>query len=409
MAQRRAEEADRLHETAADEYTEYLGFLARARHISRIGTWRSGLGDDATLHWSPEAYRILGLDAGDPVPRVADFLGLVHSTDAPLVREALARVGAGGLDSSIEFRVTRPDGATRWLHQTIERVRGTVGDPPELAGTLRDITDQRRAVEQLQHAQRMEVVGQYASTIAHDVNNFATVIMGYAHLATVEAREQRDPASELAQITKAADAIATLTRQLLAFSRREMLEPTVFDVNDTVRSLEPAVRSLLGPRVRLEIRTHPDGAFVRADEGQIEQVALNLALNARDASLPGGTITIETVVAELDGHRASDGEWLAPGSYVGVRVADTGFGMDDVTRRRCFEPFFTTKSLGRGTGLGLATVAGIVHRHGGATDVETTQGLGSGFTVWLPRAATAAPTRSSSVAPASELRRAAGT
>jgi PAS domain S-box-containing protein len=362
------------------------------------------------LHWSPETYHIVGLDEREPVPRVADFLELVHPDDEPVVREALTRVARGGSNRTVEFRVRRPDGEQRWLQQTVERVRDAPDGRTVLAGVVRDVSDQRRAVEQLQHAQRMEVVGQYAGTIAHDVNNLATVIMGYSNLATVEAREQRDPGAELAQITKAADAIATLTRQLLAFSRRDVLEPTVFDVNDTVRSLEPAVRSLLGPRVRLEIGMHPAGAYVRADESQLEQVVLNLALNARDATLPGGMITIETLVADFESRRCGDGAWLGAGSYVGVRVADTGFGMDDVTRHRCFEPFFTTKSLGRGTGLGLATVAGIVHRHGGATDVETEHGLGSAFTVWLPRAAATARTAPESSPPvAAELRRATGT
>ena len=233
----------------------------------------------------------------------------------------------------------------------------------------------------------MEVVGQFASTIAHDVNNLSTVIIGYAHLAASEARGREDPTEEIQQISKAADGIAALTRQLLAFSRRQVLEPTLVDVNDAIEAIRPAVLSLVGAGVELEIRPRLTGALVRADPSQLEQVVLNLVLDAGDATFSGGTITVQTIVAELEAHSCWDGTTLPAGSYVRVRVTDTGFGMDDATRQRCFDPFFTTKPLGRGTGLGLATVSSIAQRHGGGTDVNTAPGLGSGFTVWLPRAA----------------------
>jgi signal transduction histidine kinase len=251
---------------------------------------------------------------------------------------------------------------------------------------LRDVTEHRRAVEHLRHSQRMEVVGEFASTIAHDVNNLSTVILGYAHLAANESPADAGPSDELAQINKAADSIAALTRQLLAFSRRQVLEPALLDVADTIGAIGPAVRSLVGKGVDLVIRHPPPGVTVRADEGQLEQVILNLVLNARDATAAGDTITVEAVVAELDARTAADGAALSRGAYVGLRVGDTGIGMDESTRERCFEPFFTTKPLGRGTGLGLATVSAIAQRHGGGADVESAPGEGSVFTVWLPRA-----------------------
>ncbi len=381
-AQRGAEDARRRHEAAIEECR---GFLARAQAVTSVGVWRSGIGDGAEVRWSPETYRILGVDATThPMLRVADLLSAVHPDDDALVREARALVPVDGRPRTIEYRIRRADGAERWLQELIEVVRDSRGAPAELAGVVRDVTDQRRAVEQLRHSHRMEIVGQFAGTIAHDVNNLSTVIIGYAHLAANEIPVRENPAEDLAQIRRAADAIAALTRQLLAFSRRQLLEPKLFDVDDTIRALEPAVRSLVGPGVRLELQCRASSATVRADESQLEQVVLNLALNARDATASGDTITLETAVTEVPGRSCADGQTLDAGTYVALRVADTGFGMDEVTRRRCFEPFFTTKPVGRGTGLGLATVAGVAHQYGGAVDVESTPGLGSTFTVWLP-------------------------
>jgi len=388
---RRVEEARRRYEAALEECHR---FLDRAQALSRIGIWRADAGENPRLHWSDETYRIVGFGDARPELRLADFLALVHPDDLALVTDTHVRVRADGVSRTVEYRIVRPDGAEAWLQEAIEAVRAGSGgpdDPAELTGVLRDVTDQRRAVEQLRHSHRMEVVGEFASTIAHDVNNLSTVIMGYAHLAASEEQPEEERTEELAQINKAADAIAALTRQLLAFSRRQVLEPALVDLDDTIRSIEPAVRSLVGPGVGLEVRSRLAGAIVRADESQLEQVVLNLVLNARDATAPGATITLETAAAELGPHTCADGAWLPGGGYVGLRVADTGCGMDDTTRQRCFEPFFTTKPLGRGTGLGLATVSTVAHRHGGGVDVESTPGLGSVFTVWLPRASVGAP------------------
>jgi PAS domain S-box-containing protein len=382
-AQQRADAARRRYEAGLDECRR---FLQRAQVLGRIGIWRCDASEDPVLHWSAETYRIVGFGEERPELRLSDFLALVHPDDVALVRETFLRVSDDAEPRTIEYRVLRPDGAEGWLQESVEAMpRGGAGRT-ELTGVLRDVTEHRRAVEQLRHSQRMEIVGEFASTIAHDVNNLSTVIIGYAHLAASEAHAAEDPTGELDQINKAADSIAALTRQLLAFSRRQTLEPAVLDVADTLAALEPAVRSLVGPGVELVIRRPPGGVTVRADASQLEQVLLNLVLNARDATSAGGTITLEAVEVELDTHVSSDGAALPPGGYIGLRVTDTGFGMDDVTRERCFEPFFTTKPLGRGTGLGLATVSAIAHRHGGGTDVESTPGLGSTFTVWLPRA-----------------------
>jgi PAS domain S-box-containing protein len=382
-AQQRAEEARRRYEAAVEECRR---FLDRAQTLGRIGIWRCDASDDPVLHWSAETYRIVGFGDTRPQLRRSDFLALVHPDDVTLVRETLLRVRTDGLPRTIEYRVFHPDGTQGWLQESVETVPRPEGGAPELTGVLRDVTDHRRAVEQLRHSQRMEVVGEFASTIAHDVNNLSTVILGYAHLAANESTADDGPGDELEQINKAADSIAALTRQLLAFSRRQLLEPALLDIADTIGAIEPAVRSLVGSGVELVIRRPPSGVTVRADESQLEQVVLNLVLNARDATPAGGAITVDVVVSELETRSAADGATLAPGSYVGLRVADTGLGMEDATRDRCFEPFFTTKPLGRGTGLGLATVSAIAQRHGGGTDVESAPGEGSAFTVWLPRA-----------------------
>jgi PAS domain S-box-containing protein len=383
VAEQRADDARRRYEAGLDECRR---FLQRAQVLGRIGIWRCEASDDPVLHWSAETYRIVGFGEARPELRLSEFLALVHPDDVTLVRETFARVADDGEPRTIEYRVVRPDGTEGWLQESVEAMPPGPSGPTELTGVLRDVTEHRRAVEQLRHSQRMEIVGEFASTIAHDVNNLSTVIMGYAHLAASEANADEDPTGELDQINKAADSIAALTRQLLAFSRRQVLEPVLLDLSDTITTLEPAVRSLVGPGVELVLRRPPRRVTVRADQSQLEQVVLNLVLNARDATAPDGTITLETVEAELASRVASDGGVLPAGEYVGLRVVDTGFGMDEATRTRCFEPFFTTKPLGRGTGLGLATVSAIAHRHGGGTDVESTPGLGSRFTVWLPRA-----------------------
>jgi signal transduction histidine kinase len=245
----------------------------------------------------------------------------------------------------------------------------------------------RRSEEQLQHAQKMEAVGGLAGGIAHDFNNILTAIRTYNNFLLEDLPEGHASRREAAGIAKAVDHAANLTRQLLAFSRRQIMQPRVMDLNDTVRDLEHMLNRVLGPSVQLTTHLDLTLGMVNADPGQLEQVLMNLALNARDAMPGGGRLRIETSNATLDStymkqHGVGDTE---PGDYVMVAVRDTGIGMDRETQARIFEPFFTTKESGRGTGLGLAMVYGIVKQSGGYVWVYSEPGQGTTFKIYLPR------------------------
>ena len=274
--------------------------------------------------------------------------------------------------------------------------------------SFRDVTERRRAElalreseEHLRQAQKMEAIGRLAGGVAHDFNNILTVILGYVEVLSGAMPPENAMRVELDEIRQAADRAASLTRQLLAFSRRQVLEPRVVDLNDVVQGVVRILERLIGEDVRLVLRPGERLGPVKADPGQLEQVLLNLALNARDAMPNGGEIRIETANAEIEDGRAAQRGPLEPGAYVRLSVSDTGVGMDEETRLRIFEPFYTTKERGKGTGLGLATVYGIVRQSGGRILVDSKRGCGSRFEVYLPQV-TASPPAAAAQRPDSE-------
>jgi PAS domain S-box-containing protein len=312
------------------------------------------------------------------------FERLVHPEDLPLALELLGRVVRGELRPASQFRVRTAKGdyrvgefsATPQLHE---------GRLVGILGIGRDVTERVQLEQQLRQAQKMEAVGRLAGGIAHDFNNILTAITGYADLL-LEDLGATDPRRQDAdEIHKAADRAAGLTRQLLAFSRQQVLQPTVLEVNKLVSDLEKMLRRLLGEDVELGTRLAPTTGRVKADPGQLEQVIMNLAVNARDAMPNGGKLTLETGNVDLDEAYAADHYPARAGPFVLLAVSDTGIGMSEETQAHMFEPFFTTKEKGKGTGLGLATVYGIIKQSGGFIWVYSEVGHGTTFKLYLPR------------------------
>jgi PAS domain S-box-containing protein len=264
------------------------------------------------------------------------------------------------------------------------------GEIVGVQGVARDVTERRRLEQQLQQAQKMEAVGQLAGGIAHDFNNLLTAISGYAELLLSKLSGDDALARDAEEIRRAGDRAAALTQQLLAFSRRQVLQPRVIDLNLVVGETESMLRRLIGEDIELVTRLAGDLWPVRADSGQVEQVIVNLAVNARDAMPLGGRLTIETLNVDVDAEPAPGRGPMAPGPYALLAVSDTGVGMTDEVRSHVFEPFFTTKEQGYGTGLGLATVYGIVKQSGGFIWVRSDVGTGACFDVYLPRVGVAA-------------------
>ena len=287
---------------------------------------------------------------------------------------------AGGRAAVTERPLLRKDGAILVVESNARRL-----SDGRLLGAVRDITERKRLEEQLRQAQKMEAVGRLAGGVAHDFNNVLTAIFGYADLLNEELPDGHQARLDLDEIRKAAQRASSLTRQLLAFSRQQVLQPMVLSLNDLVEDIQNMLVRLIGEDVQLRLGLSPSAGNVRADAGQIQQVLMNLVVNARDAMPTGGKLLVETANTELTEQYAEAHQPVAPGAYVMLAVSDTGSGMDAETKARIFEPFFTTKEKGRGTGLGLSTVYGIVKQSGGYVWVYSEPGRGTTFKIYLPR------------------------
>lgn len=322
-----------------------------------------------------------------------DFAGVwksLHPDDVAGVAAGIdAAVRASG-PWTAEWRIILEDGRMRWMRGSSRPDAASPDGSRVWTGVFFDITQEKELEQRLLQAQKMESIGRLAGGIAHDFNNILTAIRGHADLA-LDALSESDLARDgLREVRRATDRAAALTRQLLAFSRRQQLEVSEFSLTQLMRDLEKMLRRVIGEDIALSVTTHTGNAMVRADRSQIEQVVLNLVVNARDAMPYGGRLSLETSAVSIGNDEGMALEVL-PGDYLELSVTDSGTGMDDSTRARIFEPFFTTKPVGEGTGLGLAMVYGIARQSGGAVAVESAPGKGSTFRVILPRVDVTSP------------------
>ena len=328
---------------------------------------------------------LLNTPAHDPVPAFEDLLARVASGDRERLLRSLDEAAHNAVRWSEEVLVELPDGTRKWIRGSAVR------DPsPDHRGTtwhglLLDVTDRKRLEDDLLQVQKMESIGRLAGGVAHDFNNILTAIRGNVDLLLESIDESHPHVGELRDIQDAAQRATTLTRQLLAFSRKQALQVRAIDLGALVRDMEKMLRRVIGEDIVLLTQPSDDAGLVRADPGQVEQVLMNLAINARDAMPDGGLLTLETRPVLLEPGNAT-GLGLPVGEYVSLVVRDTGHGMDDQVKARIFDPFFTTKPAGKGTGLGLAMVYGIVRQSGGGITVETAVGRGTTFRIYLPRA-----------------------
>jgi two-component system, cell cycle sensor histidine kinase and response regulator CckA len=363
---------------AEEQIREQAALLAKAQDAIMVRDIR-----DRIIFWNPRAERLYGWTAAEALGRNANEL-LSKPGLGPELDEARQAVMATG-EWIGELREVARNGREVIVESRWTLVRDPEGNPKAKLVINTDITERKRLEAQLFQARRMESIGALAGGVAHDFNNLLTVITGFSEILLARVTEDDPMRQPLNEIRKAGERAASLTRQLLAFSRRQILAPRVFDLNSLINETERMLRRLIGEDIDLALGLDPALGRVKADPGQIEQVLLNLVVNARDAMPRGGHLTIETKNVELDEIYARQHPDVRPGPYVLVAVSDSGCGMDETTQAQIFEPFFTTKEQGKGTGLGLAMAYGIVKQSGGQIEVYSEIGHGSTFKIYLPR------------------------
>jgi PAS domain S-box-containing protein len=371
---------------AADALHESQERLAFALEAGRMGTWDWQM-TEGSIRWSESLERIVGIPPGSFRGTYDAFVELVHPDDRQTLRQALERATTTDGEYVAECRMGPPGKQNVQIVAQGRVVRDAFGEPVRLVGVALDVTARRELESQLRHSQKMETVGRLAGGIAHDFNNLLTAITGHGDLLA-QSLEPEDPLQvDVAAINAAAARAATLTRQLLAYGRQSLLRPEPVDLNAVISDIEPMLTRLIGEDIELRTELASDLGWVHADLGQLDQVILNLVVNARDAISGGGSIVLSTANTDLDESTAAEHPGASDGRFVAISVSDTGVGIDEATLGRIFEPYFTTKDRGRGTGLGLATVLGIVEQSGGHIDVSSTVGEGTTFHVYLPRRA----------------------
>ncbi len=379
---------------AAEALRETTQTLRAVVEASPLGIYVFDVAGKVRL-WNPAAERIFGWTAAEVLGRT---LPTIPEEGEERFRELQARVLRGEELAGLEVRRRRKDGSPIDVSLSTAALRDTGGKIVAVMTMLADVTERRQWEHQLRQSQKMEAIGRLAGGVAHDFNNLLTVISGRSHLALERLAPDHRAHDDVDLIARTADRASRLTRQLLAFSRKQILELRVLDLNSVLAGMESLIRPLIGESIEIEMVLDRTLGRAEVDPGQLEQVVLNLAVNARDAMPLGGRLTIETANAELDAGYARQHAEVHPGHYGMLAVSDTGTGMDAETRSRVFEPFFTTKGVGEGTGLGLATIYGIVKQSGGHIALYSEVGHGTSFKIYLPRVET--PATPTAVTPA---------
>jgi two-component system cell cycle sensor histidine kinase/response regulator CckA len=383
--------AERLRDiTEVRRVEEELGrskeALDLANEAAGLGTWDHNL-VTGELHWDARAKALFGLSSDAPVT-YPGWTEAIHPEDLLTAEEVLERALRDRQPFSTQYRVIWPDGSIHWLAVIGRASYGPgTGRPLRMRGILLDITERKRTEERLQEVMRLEAIGRLAGGIAHDLNNMLVAILGFSDLLA-QSMGGNDPRLEdVRQISEAAARSADLTRQLLAFARRELIQPRRLDLNSIVRYAGGMLRPVLGENVRLVLQLSSTVGPIHADPGRLEQILMNLVLNSRDAMPQGGRVTVETAGVTLESDGAAwqpQSEAPPPGRYAMLAVTDTGHGMDPATLQHIWEPFFTTKPAGKGTGLGLSVVYGSVKQSGGFVWVDSEVGRGTAVRVYWP-------------------------
>jgi PAS domain S-box-containing protein len=338
--------------------------------------------DDRIIDINPAGVELFGCSSKEECLAINVKKDLYrHPQDRDVFKKILERIG---FVKDYEVKLRKKDGEIITVLITATAVRGDAGNITAYRGIIRDVTAERKLEDQLRHAQKMEAVGQLTGGIAHDFNNILSAITSYGYLLQMDLEKGSTQQGYVEHLLASAERAANLTKSLLAFSRKQILDRKPVDLNQIIRNVEKLLSTIIGEDIALRINLAREDVTVVADSGQLEQILMNFATNARDAMPKGGSLTIETLRVELGSDFYEAHGYGEPGTYACVVVTDTGTGMDETTMKKIFDPFFTTKEVGQGTGLGLSIVYGIVKQHDGYVNVYSEPGMGTTFKVYLP-------------------------
>jgi two-component system cell cycle sensor histidine kinase/response regulator CckA len=378
-----AMEWDRAQADLSAAESRYRTLVERLPAITYIAE----LGASGPWHYvSPQIESMLGFSPVEWLSDSSNWINHVHSADRESVLDVEARFQKNRDLFQAEYRLLARDGRILWFRDEAVTLPTAEDQPFLMQGVMYDITERKRLEDQLRHSQKMEAVGLLAGGVAHDFNNLLMLIQAHNERLRASLAPGAPACKESAGIEHAVTRAASLTGRLLAFSRKQVLQPRIMDVNEVLTEVAKMLERLIGKSIALKVVTAPNPWPIKADPGQIEQLIMNLAVNARDAMPQGGQLIIETRNAEITASHPQLRDGMRPGRYLALMVRDTGIGMDLETQAHMFEPFFTTKEPGKGTGLGLAIVYGVVKQAGGWTHVESKPGVGTTFEIYLPRA-----------------------